>query len=177
MKILVLAGSPHKSGASNMLAHEFICGARDKGHNVAVLDVAHMKLGYCSGCDECKKNGECVQKDDSAVVREEMLSADAVVFVTPVYYFGMSAQLKTAIDRFHGYGKELKNKGMKSAIIAAAADKEEEVVSALKAHYAKICSYLNFEIVGEVYGLGCAAPETTRNSSYMKDAYELGNSL
>ena len=177
MKIVVLQGSPHKAGASNMLAHEFICGARDKGHDVTVLDAAHMKLGYCFGCDECKKSGECVQKDDGAIVREEMLSADAVVFVTPVYYFGMSAQLKTAIDRFHGYGKELKGKGMKSVIIAAAADKEEEVVSALKMHYAKICSYLNFESAGEVYGLGCAAPETTRNSPYMKEAYELGNSL
>lgn len=160
-----------------MLAHEFICGAREKGHIVSVLDVADMKIGYCLGCDECKEKGACAQKDDNAAVKEALLSADAVVFVTPLYYFGFSAQLKTAIDRFHGYGQELKKKGMKAILITAAADKDEDTVAAFKAHYEKICSYLHFERAGEVIGLGCATPAMTRNTEYMKEAYELGNSL
>lgn len=177
MKIAVLQGSPHKTGSSNMLAHEFICGARDKGHAVTVLNLSEMKIGYCLGCDECKEKGACAQKDDNAAVKEALLSADLVVFVTPVYYFGFSAQLKTAIDRFHGYGQELKKKGMKAMLVAAAADKEENTVFALKAHYEKICSYLNFENAGEIFGFGCATPAMTRNTEYMKEAYELGNSL
>lgn len=177
MKIVVLLGSPHKTGSSNMLAHEFVAGAKSAGHHVTVLDATHLKLHYCKGCDACKKDAECVQKDDGAVVRGEVLSADMVVFVTPVYYFGMSAQLKTLVDRFHGYTAELKNKGMKAALIAALADRDEEAILPLKAHYEQICNYLHFENMGEIFGKGCAQPIITRGSKYMKEAYDLGKSL
>lgn len=177
MRIVVLQGSPHKKGSSNMLAHEFISGASSVGHSVTVLDGAQLKLNYCAGCDECKKGGDCVQQDDGAVVREEMLSADMVVFVTPVYYFGMSAQLKTIVDRFHGYTQELKNKKMKAVLIASLADTDDKAILPLKAHYERICEYLRFENAGEIFGKGCANPTLTLGSKYMKEAFDLGRNI
>ena len=177
MKITVLTGSPHKAGSSNLLAHEFITGAEKAGHSVTVLDAAHMRLNHCMGCDECKKAGKCFHRDDGAAAQNEILSSDMVVFVTPVYYFGMSAQLKTLVDRFHGYTAALKERGMKAALIASLADQDESAVLPLKVHYEKICSYLRFQSEGVIFAKGCATPALTRASRYMREAYHLGLKL
>ena len=100
MKILVIESSPHKHGSSNLLAAEFRRGAEEAGHDVTVFDAGHTKLNPCLGCGACGMSGPCVQKDDMTVLREQLLDSDMAVFVTPLYYFGFSAQLKTVIDRF-----------------------------------------------------------------------------
>ena len=99
MKIVVLEGSPNKHGSSNMLANEFICGAQEAGHTVQVIDAAHSDIHPCTGCIHCGYEGPCVQKGDVEKFRGEILDADMMVFVTPLYYYGMSAQLKILIDR------------------------------------------------------------------------------
>ena len=101
MNILVLTGSPHKSGTSNTLAKEFIRGAEESGHSVEIYDCAKGNIHPCEGCDFCGMNGDCIQKDDGNKVLNKLLKCDVVVFATPVYYFGMSAQLKMMIDRFY----------------------------------------------------------------------------
>lgn len=103
MKIVVIKGSPHKKGSSNLLAEQFARGAREAGHTLVELDAAHMDIHPCLGCEHCGMNGPCAQKDDIQQIRDALLSADMAVFVTPVYYFGMSAQLKMVIDRFYSY--------------------------------------------------------------------------
>lgn len=100
MKIVVLEGSPNKHGSSNMLADEFIRGAKKAGHSVEIIDVAHANIQPCTGCIHCGYEGPCSQHDDVDIIRQQILSADMIVFVTPLYYYGMSAQLKTMIDRF-----------------------------------------------------------------------------
>ncbi len=100
MNILVIESSPHKKGSSNLLAEHFIEGAEEAGHQITVFDAAHASLHPCLGCDACGMSGPCCQKDDMSGLREQILQADMLVFVTPLYYFGMSTQLKTVIDRF-----------------------------------------------------------------------------
>ena len=99
MKIAVITSSPHKNGSSNLLASEFIRGAEEKGHSVTLFDAGHSEIKSCIGCDKCGMNGECVFKDDFEFVRNNIVDADVVVFTTPMYYFGISAQIKTVIDR------------------------------------------------------------------------------
>ena len=82
-----------------MLAEQFAKGAKEAGHNVEILDAAHMDMHPCIGCDHCGMNGECVHKDDNRIIRDALLESDMVVFVTPIYYFGMSAQLNMVIVR------------------------------------------------------------------------------
>ena len=100
MKIMVFEGSPNKRGSSNLLATEFIHGAKAAGHLVQTVDAAHAEIHPCTGCIHCEYEGPCVQKDEMNRIREMILDADMLVFVTPVYYSGMSAQLKTLVDRF-----------------------------------------------------------------------------
>ncbi len=177
MKISVIKGSPHKDGSSNMLADQFIKGAKENGHNIIELDAAHMDIHPCLGCDNCGMNGECVQKDDILKIRDSLLLSDMAVFVTPIYYFGMSAQLKTVIDRFYSYTAKLSSKHLKTALIAAAWNSGDDVMPYLLDHYKKLCRYMNFESCGEILGKGCGTTSATSRSIYMKKAYELGKSL
>ncbi len=112
MKILVIESSPHKNGSSNLLADSFIRGARENGHTVSTFDAAKADLHPCLGCEVCGMSGLCCQKDDMAGLKEQILASDMVVFVTPLYYFGMSAQLKTVIDRFYSFNGQLSVKGL-----------------------------------------------------------------
>ncbi len=100
MNILVIESSPHKNGSSNLLADNFIRGARENGHTVSIFGAASAALRPCLGCDVCGMAGPCCQKDNMAELKEQILGSDMVVFVTPLYYFGMSAQLKTVMTVF-----------------------------------------------------------------------------
>ncbi len=177
MKITVLLGSPHKHGSSGMLAKEFIKGAEEAGHSVTVLDVAHMNMHPCLGCGHCGMGGECVHKDDNSVIRDTLLDSDMAVFVTPIYYFGMSAQLKMVIDRFYSYTMKFSGRHLKTVLITAAWDDNEDVMPYTAEHYQKLCRYMNFEDCGMVLGTGCGSPEMTKRSAHMKNAYALGKSV
>ena len=120
MKIIVLEGSPNPHGSSNMLADHFIRGAKEAGHTVKVIDAAHADIHPCTGCIHCGYEGPCVLKDDVETFRKDILEADMMVFVTPLYYYGMSAQLKTLIDRFCAFNSSIQRKHMKSALLTAA---------------------------------------------------------
>lgn len=174
MKIVVLEGSPNKHGSSNMLADEFIRGAKEAGHSIEVIDVAHADIHPCSGCIHCGYEGPCSQTDDVDKIRSQILAADMIVFVTPLYYYGMSAQLKTMIDRFCAFNSSIQRKHMKSALISAAWNADSWTFDSLLSHYKTLVRYLNFEDRGTVLGKGCGTPSMTRQSKYMKTAYELG---
>ena len=177
MKIVVLEGSPNRHGSSNFLAEEFIRGAREAGHTVEVIDAAHSKIHPCTGCIHCGYEGPCVQKDDMEIVRTQILGADMVVFVTPLYYYGMSAQLKTLIDRFCAFNSSIQRRHMKSALLAVAWNSEGWTFEALEAHYKTLVRYLHLEDMGMVLGYGCGTPAMTQHSPYPQQAYHLGNRL
>ena len=177
MKIVILEGSPNKNGSSNLLAKAFMQGAAEAGHAVEVLDAAHADIHPCTGCIHCGYEGHCVQKDNEEKFRAAILAADMMVFATPLYYYGMSAQLKTLIDRFCAFNSSIQRKHMKSAIISAAWNADGWTFDALESHYKTLVRYLNLQDMGAVWGKGCGTPSMTKNSRYMLQAYELGKSL
>ena len=177
MKIVVLEGSPNKNGSSYMLAANFIRGAEDNGHRVEVIDAARVEVSPCTGCITCGYNGPCAQEDDMERIKSAILDADMLVFVTPLYYYGMSAQLKTLIDRFCAFNGSIQRKHMKSALLAVAWNSDDWTFEALEAHYHTLVRYLNFQDQGMVLGKGCGTPSMTRNSSYPEKAYKLGKAV
>ena len=177
MKIVLLEGSPNKNGSSNTLANAFIEGAKEAGHGVDVIGAAHANIHPCTGCIHCGYEGPCVQKDDVDDIRARVLAADMMVFVTPLYYYGMSAQLKTLVDRFCAFNSSIQRKHMKSAMIAAAWNADGWTFEALEAHYKTLVRYLNLKDMGAVWGKGCGTPSMTKRSRYVQQAYELGKNL
>lgn len=178
MKILIIESSPHKHGSSNMLADNFAKGAREAGHTVDVFDAGHASIHPCLGCDACGMNGPCVQKDDYEQKLKPLIkSHDMIVLATPLYYYGFSAQMKMVIDRFYSFTFELTGMKKKTVLICAAWNSDEDTYPALRAHYDKLCRYMDFQNQGMILGLGCGTPSMTRSTEWPKKAYELGKSL
>ena len=177
MKIIVLMGSPNRNGSTSILVDSFVKGAREAGHECEVLDVCHMNIHPCIGCVRCGYEGPCVQKDDVEIIRGKLLKADMVVFATPLYYYGMSAQLKIVVDRFCAYNSSLNSRHLKSALLTVAWNGDDWTFDALEAHYKTLVRYIHFKDMGMVLGRGCGTPSTTKRSQYVKEAYELGKGL
>lgn len=177
MKTVVLLGSPNRQGSSYLLAECFRQGAQEAGHTVEIIDVAHADIHPCTGCIQCGYEGPCCQKDDVEVIRSKILDADMMVFATPLYYYGMSAQLKTMVDRFCAFNSSIQSKRMKSALLAVAWNSDDWTFDALEAHYKTLVRYLKLEDMGMVLGYGCGTHAMTKHSSYPQNAYQLGNRL
>ncbi len=177
MKILVLKGSPNINGSSNMLADNFIKGAEEAGHVVEEIDAAHADIVPCTGCVSCGYEGPCILSDDMDIFREKILEADMLVFVTPLYYYGMSAQLKILIDRFCSANSSIQSKHFKSALITVAYNSSNWTFDALETHYDTLVRYLNLDDHGRILGYGCGTPSMTKYSEYPKKAYEFGKRI
>ncbi len=177
MKIVILQGSPNLKGSTNILVEEFTRGAEEAGHSVKRFDLSTMNIKPCTGCVACGYEGPCVQKDDNQVIRTALLSADMVVFATPLYYYGMSAQLKKTIDRFCAYNTSLTYRHLKSALLTVAWNADDWTFEALSAHYHTLVRYLDLDNQGEILGYGCGSTGMTRRTRYPNDAYMLGKSL
>lgn len=177
MKIVVLEGSPNKKGSAHILADCFRQGAEGAGHTVEMIDVAHAKIHPCTGCIHCGYEGPCVQKDDVESIRKKILDADMMVFATPLYYYGMSAQLKIMIDRFCAFNSSIQRRHMKSALLTVAWNSDGWTFEALEAHYKTLVRYLNLTDMGMVLGTGCGTPPMTEHSEFPQQAYNLGNRL
>lgn len=177
MNILILQGGPNKNGSTAMLAEGFTRGATAAGHRVERLDVAHADIRPCAGCLRCGYEGPCAQRDDMREIKEKTLAADMLVFATPLYYYGMTAQLKTLIDRFCFFNGSLHRKHLKSALLTVAWNDQDWTFDALTAHYKTLVRYLDLQDCGMVLGYGCGTPAMTRASGCVERAEALGRSL
>lgn len=178
MKIVVINSSPHseKDSTSRYLAQKFTAGAKSAGHEIFIFDAANEKTNPCRGCDRCGMDGDCIFNDAiSTRLMPKMLEADLLVLVTPLYYFGMSAQLKTVVDRF--YSRTTKLNGKKSMIIATAWNSAVGTMEALKNHYEALVRYMNWKDVGQVWATGCGTRPMVESSKFGELAYKIGNNL
>ena len=116
MKITILNGSPRKQNTSAMV-EAFAQGAREAGHEVEILHVGQMKIAGCRGCGYCRTKGEgkCIQRDDMDKVIPAYEDCDMIVYASPVYFFGVTAQLQAAIQRVYCIHKP--TKATKSALL------------------------------------------------------------
>ena len=177
MKVLELQASPNVKGSTALLVDEFCQGARTAGHHVERVDVCRLHIAPCTGCVACGYEGPCVQRDDMDELRAQILAADALVFATPLYYYGMTAQLKTVIDRFCSANSSITRKRLKSVLISVAWNADDWTFDALEAHYNTLVRYLSLRDCGRVLGRGCGTPSMTSRSEFPQKAYELGKSL
>lgn len=177
MNIIVLMGSPNREGSTNILVEQFEKGAKEAGHTVEVIYVCDEGVNPCLGCVLCGYEGPCVQDDDVDWIREKILGSDMIVFATPLYYYGMTAQLKTVIDRFCAYNSSLNRKHLKSALLTVAWNADDWTFEALESHYNALVRYLNLQDMGRVLGYGCGTPAMTGKSVYPKKAYQLGKDM
>lgn len=121
--VLAIVGSPRKGGNSDILCEEFIRGALESGNSIEKIYLQDKKIGCCLACYGCRGTGECVQKDDMKELLEKMIQADVIVLATPVYFYAMSGQMKTMIDRTLPRYREIADKEFYFIATAAAGRK------------------------------------------------------
>ena len=177
MNILVLQSSPNMDGSTAILVEEFMRGAREAGHACTRVDVDRLDIAPCTGCVACGYEGPCVLHDDMDGLRCEILAADMLVFATPLYYYGMTAQLKTVVDRFCSANYSITGRHLKCALLTVAWNADDWTFESLCSHYDTLVRYLSMRDMGRVLGAGCGTPSRTRASVYPKQAYELGRSV
>lgn len=177
MKATVITGSPHRNGTSALLADEFIRGAQEAGWETFRFDAAFEQVAPCLGCDRCGIGAApCVQKDAMQKLMPELLTSQAVALVTPLYYFGFSAQIKRVIDRFYACNYKLTG-GRKVFLLATAYDNNDWTMSALATHYETLARYLQWEDAGRVLAVGCGVRSDIEHSEFPQEACRLGRSL
>lgn len=151
MKIAILNGSP-KVGNTAAMVKAFAEGAEKAGHEVEILHVGKMKIAGCLACEYChgKGEGKCVQKDDMEKVIPAYQNADMIVFASPIYYFGITAQLTAAIQRVYCIGKPAKAK--KAAILLSAGSSASYDGSL--ATFKSMLGYMGIECLGCITASG-----------------------
>ncbi len=178
MKIVVITSSPHpkEESTSIYLADRFTDGARSAGHEVFTFDAANEETHPCRGCDRCGMDGPCIFQDAiENTLMPKMLEADLIVLTTPLYYFGMSAQLKIIVDRF--YSRTGKLHGKKSIMMATAYNSADWTMEALVNHYETLVRYMEWQDVGQVMATGCGARSLVEKSPFADMAYKIGAAL
>jgi multimeric flavodoxin WrbA len=170
MKIAILNGSPRKENTAAMV-DAFAEGAKAAGHEVEILHVGKMKIGGCLGCEYChtKGEGKCVQKDDMEKVMPAYLDSDMVVFASPIYYFGITAQMAAAIQRVYAIGKPAK--ATKAALLLSSGS--PGVHDGAITTYKSICAFTGIEDAG----VCIAAGEENQSEAKLTEIREFAKSL
>ena len=126
-KIIVVTSSPRKDGNSETLAKKFAEGATAAGHSVKFVAVRDLGLKFCTGCLYCQSHDKCVLSDGMNALYDDFQNADVIAFATPVYFYAVSGQLKTFLDRLNPL-YERENKFKCVYLLATAADDNEHAM-------------------------------------------------
>ena len=150
----------------------FSNGATDAGHEVVSINVAHKNIKGCMGCEYCreKEKGVCVQKDDMQAIYPEILSADMIVFASPIYYFTLSAQLQAVIHRT--YSVDIPKNVKKVALIMSSGS-AYVYGPAIAQYYQSIVEYWGVENVG----IFTANGKQNKSEEKQQELYRFGKSL
>lgn len=173
-KVLIISSSFRKGGNSEQLAESFARGAREAGHDVEMICLREKNIGFCRGCVACLKVGHCVFQDDAVEIAAKMHDADVLVFATPVYYYSVSGQLKTMLDRANPlYGTDYAF--TKVYLLASAAEAEDYAVEgAVKAVQGWVDCFGRCRLVDTIFAGGVNAVGDIAGHPALERAWQAG---
>lgn len=153
-KVLTIETSPRKHGNTEIMAERFLEGAKEAGHETERISLYDQNLQFCRGCLACQKTRECVIKDDVSVLLRKIQDADVLVFSTPIYFYEMTGQMKTLLDRTNPlFPAEYRFRDV--YLLAACADSEETSADgAVKGLQGWIDCFEKAELAGVICGYG-----------------------
>jgi multimeric flavodoxin WrbA len=180
-KILAVMGSPRKKGNTDLLLSRILEGAKEAGAEVEKVMLRDLVIQECDGCHTCWKGKPCSKRDDMNDLYPKIIASDAIIFGTPVYWFGPTALIKAFLDRFVYFnGPQTRKliKGKAAVIAVPFEDTTLATAAPLVAMFEKSLDYLGMKLVGTllVPGVG-ERGEILRKKARLQEAYELGRSL
>ena len=175
--VLIISSSPRKGGNSETLAASFAKGAEEAGHKVETVYLREKNYGFCKGCLACLKVGHCVIDDDAVEIAARMHDADVLVFATPVYYYCVSGQLKTMLDRANPLFDSDYVFTKAYLLATAAEDGEETVEGTVKAVQGWVDCFERCELAGTVFAGGVNDVGDIAGHPALEEAHQMGKEI
>lgn len=148
--IILLTGSPRKNGNSSALAEAFFKTAEQNGHKLTRIDAAELDIKGCTACETCYQSGKaCSFDDDFNKIAPAIEQADAVVLVTPLYWYTFPAKLKAIIDKFYAFYIGKRGVGHKECALMVCCEGEAEPMEGIRFSYKHTIDLLEWTSIGE----------------------------
>jgi multimeric flavodoxin WrbA len=186
MQITTLLGSAKKKGNTATVLGWVEEELKSLGHDVERIYLNNKSIGGCLGCAKCRENPAeiaCVQNDDATEIFKQMIASEAILFASPIYFWGFSAQIKTLIDRgyalvsnYHKPDHTSLLEGKRLGLLVTGADSYEENAEGMFTVFDRIVDYYLARKSGELYVGECSAPAEL-SEEIKKNAFELAHSL
>lgn len=175
MKNVVVISTSLRTGSnSEILADKFIEGAVSAGNSVEKISLAGKNIAFCRGCLACQKLGKCIIDDDVNKIMKKVLVADVVVWATPIYYYEMSGQMKTLIDRMNAmYPLDYKFRDI-YLLTTAAEDDAQTPKRAEIGLTGWIDCYPKCKMAGTLFCGGVNNSEEIKGNAKLNDAFNMG---
>lgn len=174
MKIVIVNGSARK-GNTLAAIEAFSDGAKET-NEIEVLQADKLKIDYCKGCDACECYKGCIDKDDTNPTVDKLVSADMIVFATPVYWWGVSAQLKLVIDKCYCRGTQIKGKKI-GVIVPGGSPVEAIQYDLIKKQFECMSQYLSWDMVFFKPICASGKNDIKDDAELVKELTELGKTL
>ena len=177
-KILIISTSLHKDSNSEYLAKEFEKGAIEAGNEVELISLSGKTIGFCTVCLACQSTQECVIQDDAFTIAKKVQEANVLVFATPIYYYEMSGQMKTLLDRCNPlFPSEYSFREV--YLLATAADEDEGAMDgAVKGIQGWLDCFVKAQLAGVVRGVGIGeSGEVKNHTNLLSKVYTLGKKV
>ena len=175
MIILVLNGSPRPKGNTVQMISAFREGAEAAGHQVNVANVCQMRIAGCLACEYChtRGHGDCIQKDDMQQIYDLLKEAEMLVIASPIYYHGVSGQLKCVLDRFYSAAYPKKPPVLKKVAMFLTSGDANMYDGAIFSYKGDFLGYLALENTGVITAHG----SENGSAAKLKEVRDFGASL
>ncbi len=185
MKVLGIMGSPRIKGNTDLLLDQALKGAKSQGAEVEKIIVDKLNIAPCKEHYGCLKDGNCVIRDDMDEVYPKLLEADRIIVASPIFFYGLSSQIKALIDRCQALWarkyvlkQDLPDSGRKGAFIAVGATKGKRLFDGSKLTVQYFFKAINISYVDELLIQGVDKKgEIKGHPIVLSDAFELGRRL
>ena len=176
-KVIVISTSLRRGSNSDMLADKFVEGAVSAGNDVEKISLVGKDIRFCTGCFGCQKLGKCVIKDDVNDIMAKVLEADVVAWATPIYYYEMSGQMKTLIDRMNAmYSLDYKFRDV--YLLTTAADDDPETPKRAETGLGGwLACFPKSRLAGTIFCGGVNEPQAIEGNIKLQEAFELGKTV
>lgn len=176
-RVVIISSSPRKGGNSDTMADEFLKGTVEAGNTAVKINIRDMELKFCIGCLSCQRTGKCVLSDGMNELYDTVQHADILVFATPVYYYGMTGQLKTFLDRLNPlFSKDNSFKDV-YLLMSAAEEEMSAMDGTINGAQCWIGCFDGVAIKDVLCGIGLTDPRDIDKTDFKRLAYEMGKNV
>ena len=174
MKIVIINGSARKGNTLTAI-HAFMKGASEK-NEIEIIAPDKLKIAPCKGCGVCQCYKGCVDQDDTNPTIDKIAAADMILFTTPVYWWGMSGQLKQVIDKCYCKGMQLKEKKI-GVIVIGGSPTDNIQYELIRKQFDCMASYLSWDVLFQKSYYANGRDELAQNVEAMEELENIGKEI